>query len=299
METSYKDFGPGPGSGFGPGPDEAAVAAAAARAREAAAGRESDPAVLRACLAAIDLTSLGTGDSERSVAELAGRAARIAIEFPHLPPPASVCVWPCFVDTVGLELGGSRIAITGVAGGFPSSQTFIEVKMLEAAMAVESGADEIDVVIAVGEILENQYDRAAGTIALLREEIGPETILKVIVESGALRTPEKIRAASLVAMASGADFVKTSTGKTDPAATPEAAVAMCAAIKDFHAKTGRQIGFKAAGGIRTAADAALYYTIVEQILGKQWLTPELFRIGASALANNLLTAIEGREINYF
>jgi deoxyribose-phosphate aldolase len=166
-------------------------------------------------------------------------------------------------------------------------------------MAIESGADEIDVVIGVGEMLSGEIDRMGGTLALLREEIGPEAVLKVIVESGALGTPELIRAASLVAMMAGADFVKTSTGKISPAATPEAAVVMCRAIRDFHSKTGRRVGFKAAGGVRTAADASLYYTIVEQILGPGWLSPEGFRIGASSLANELLTAIEGREIKYF
>jgi deoxyribose-phosphate aldolase len=210
-----------------------------------------------------------------------------------------VCVYPSFVDVAGLALGGSRIAITSVAGGFPSSQTFIEVKMLEAAMAVESGADEIDVVISIGEMLDGELDRMAGTLALLREELGDQTVLKVIIESGALRSPQLIREASLLAMLSGADFVKTSTGKIEPAATPEAAVVMCTAIRDFAAKTGRQVGFKAAGGVRTAKDAALYYTIVEEILGAGWLDPALFRIGASGLANNLLSAIEGREIKYF
>ena len=283
---------------FGPAADEAAVAAEVARIRGLAA-QNARAEVWTACLGAIDLTSLGAADSERSVGEFAGRAARFAIDFPHLPPPASVCVWPSMVEAAGLALGASRIAITSVAGGFPSSQTFIEVKMLEAAMAVESGADEIDVVIAVGEMLDGEIDRMGGTLALLREELGPETVLKVIVESGALRSPQNIRTASLVAMMAGADFVKTSTGKIDPAATPEAAVVMCTAIRDYHAQTGRRVGFKAAGGVRTPADAALYYTIVEQTLGAEWLTPELFRIGASALANNLLSAIEGRETVYY
>jgi deoxyribose-phosphate aldolase len=203
------------------------------------------------------------------------------------------------VDVAGLALGGSAISVTSVAGGFPSSQTFIEVKMLEAAMAVESGADEIDVVIAVGEMLEGEFDRMASTLSLLREEVGAETVLKVIVESGALKTPQLIRDASLLAMMAGADFVKTSTGKIDVAATPESVVVMCEAIGDYHRATGRRVGIKIAGGVRTAAEASLYYTIVEDILGPEWLTPDLFRIGASSLANNLLTAIEGREITYF
>ena len=283
---------------FAPAASETEVAAEVARI-EALAARNENPAVWAACLGAIDLTSLGSTDSDRSIAEFAGRAARFAIAFPHLPPPASVCVYPSFVDVVGLALGGSRIAITSVAGGFPSSQTFIEVKMLEAAMAVESGADEIDVVISIGEMLDGEIDRMAGTLALLREEVGPETVLKVIVESGALKTPGLVRDASLVAMLTGADFVKTSTGKIDVAATPAAAVVMCTAIRDYYEKTGRKVGFKAAGGVRTAKDASLYYTIVEEILGEKWLDPCLFRIGASGLANNLLSAIEGRGIKYF
>jgi deoxyribose-phosphate aldolase len=283
---------------YAPAASEAGVAAEVARIK-ALSARNENPAVWTACLGMIDLTSLGATDSDRSIAGFAGRAARFAIDFPHLPPPASVCVWPVFVDVAGLALGGSRIAITSVAGGFPSSQTFIEVKMLEAAMAVESGADEIDVVISIGEMLDGEIDRMAGTLALLRDELGEETVLKVIIESGALKSPRLVRDSSLVAMMAGADFVKTSTGKTEPAATPEAAVVMCTAIRDFYERTGRQVGFKAAGGVRTAADASLYYTIVEETLGPEWLTPALFRIGASGLANNLLTAIEGKEIIYF
>ncbi len=285
-------------SEYAPAASEEEIAAQVARIR-GLAPRNENSGVWAACLGAIDLTSLGSDDSDASITEFAGRAARFAIDFPHLPPPASVCVYPSFVDVAGLALGSSRIAITSVAGGFPSSQTFIEAKMPEAAMAVERGADEIDVVISIGEMLDGEYDRMAGTLATLRQEVGEETVLKVIVESGALKTPQLIRDASLLAMMAGADFVKTSTGKTDVAATPEAAVVMCTAIGDYYERTGRRIGFKAAGGVRTAADASLYYTIVEEILGAEWLCPALFRIGASGLANNLLGAIEGREIKYF
>lgn len=287
-----------PLSEYAPAASEAGIAAQVERIRSLAARNENRRAWAR-CLGAIDLTSLGSTDSDKSITEFAGRAARFGIDFPHLPSVASVCVYPVFVDVAGLALGASRIAITSVAGGFPSSQTFIEVKMLEAAMAVENGADEIDVVISIGEILDGDYDRMAGTLALLREEVGEDTVLKVIIESGALKEPELIRRASLLAMMAGADFVKTSTGKIDVAATPQAAVVMCTAIRDFYERTGRRVGFKAAGGVRTAADASLYYTIVEEILGEEWLCPALFRIGASGLANNLLTAIEGRDIKYF
>jgi deoxyribose-phosphate aldolase len=170
--------------------------------------------------------------------------------------------------------------------------------MLETAMALENGADEVDMVINVGKILDEAYDEAAAEVEVLRGEAEDAT-LKVILETGALGEPHLIRSASLVAMAAGADFIKTSTGKIDKSATPEAAIVMCEAIRDYYAKTGRKVGFKAAGGIRTAEDAALYYTIVKEILGEEWLTTELFRIGASSLANNLLSAIEGEEIKYF
>lgn len=165
-------------------------------------------------------------------------------------------------------------------------------------MAIENGADEVDVVVNVGKILTGAYDEAANEIEVLREESDGAT-LKVILETGALKSPEMIYNASLLAMAAGADFIKTSTGKIDVSATPEAAVVMCKAIKEYHDKTSRKVGFKAAGGVRTAEDAALYYTIVKEILGEEWLTSELFRIGASSAANNILSAIEGKEIKYF
>jgi deoxyribose-phosphate aldolase len=288
-------------SGYAPAANAAEIAAEVARIRATAPSNET-PAVWTLCLSAVDLTSLSVTDTEDSITELAGRVARFGIEFGHLPHPASLCVYPLFVDVAGLALGSSPVAITSVAGGFPSSQTFIEVKMLEAAMAVESGADEIDVVIQVGDMLSGEYDRMASSLQLLRDEVGEEVLLKVIVEAAALGTPQLLRDASLLSMMAGADFIKTSTGKFDAAAgisTPEAAVVMCRAIRDFYEKTGRQVGFKVAGGVRTPEDAALYYTIVEDILGPDWLTPQLFRIGASALANNLLTAIEGKEIQYF
>ena len=229
---------------------------------------------------------------------MARRAAEFEMDYPHLQNVASICVYPPFVETVGLNIDGTPLRITSVAGGFPSSQTFLEVKMLEVAMAIENGADEVDIVVNVGKILTGAYDEAANEIEVLREESDGAT-LKVILETGALKSPEMIYNASLLAMAAGADFIKTSTGKIDVSATPEAAVVMCKAIKEYHDKTGRKVGFKAAGGVRTAEDAALYYTIVKEILGEEWLTTELFRIGASSAANNILSAIEGKEIKYF
>jgi deoxyribose-phosphate aldolase len=280
-----------------PAPTAEDVASIVATVRDAAAANQNTE-VYKFCLSAIDLTTLSCCDSEESVEAMARRAAEFEMDYPHLQNVASICVYPPFVETVGLNIDGTPLRITSVAGGFPSSQTFLEVKMLEVAMAIENGADEVDIVVNVGKILTGAYDEAANEIEVLREESDGAT-LKVILETGALKSPEMIYNASLLAMAAGADFIKTSTGKIDVAATPEAAVVMCRAIKLFHEKTGVKVGFKAAGGVRTPEDAALYYTIVEEILGKEWLTTDLFRIGASSAANNLLSAVVGAEVKHF
>lgn len=264
-----------------------------------AATRNHNTDVYKFCYSAIDLTTLACTDSVTSVTEFAGKAAEFYQKYPHIPNVASICVYPSFVETVGVAVDGTPMRITSVGGGFPAAQTFLEVKALEVAMAVENGADEVDIVLNVGRMLTEEYNEAANEVELIRSEMDADVVLKVIIESGALKTPELIRKASLLSMLAGADFVKTSTGKIDVAATPEAAVVMCQAIRDYHAKTGRKVGFKAAGGVRTAEDAALYYTIVEEILGKEWLTTELFRIGASSAANNILSSIEGSQIKYY
>ena len=278
---------------YAPAMSEAQVAEEVDRIRKAAV-RNHTPEVYKLCYSAVDLTTLSCTDSVESVTEFAGKAVKFYRQFPHLPNVASICIYPPFVETVGVVVDGTDMRITSVAGGFPSSQTFLEVKVLEVAMAVE-----IDSVLNVGKMLEGHYDEVANEVEVIRAEMSPEVVLKVIIESGALKTPDLIRKASLLSMFAGADFVKTSTGKIDVSATPEAAVVMCQAIRDYYRKTGRKVGFKPAGGVRSAEDAALYYTIVEEILGKEWLTPELFRIGASSAANNLLTAIEGREVKFF
>ena len=283
---------------YAPAPSEAQVAEEVAQLKVAAKANENID-VYKFCYSTIDLTTLSCNDSVESVTKFANRTMEFYEAYPEIPNVASICVYPSFVETVGLAVDGSPMRITSVAGGFPASQTFLEVKMLEVAMAVENGADEVDIVLNVGKMLTGEYDEAANEVEVLRKEAGEETVLKVIIESGALKSPDLIRKASLLSMFAGTDFVKTSTGKIDVAATPEAAVVMCHAIKDYYEKTGRKVGFKAAGGVRTAEDAALYYTIVEQTLGKEWLTPELFRIGASSVANNLISAIEGKEIKYF
>ncbi|MBO4994261.1 MAG: deoxyribose-phosphate aldolase [Alistipes sp.] len=282
---------------YAPAPTAESVAAQVASLK-AAAAENGNIDIYKRCLAAVDLTSLSCSDSAESVAALARRAAEFYIDYPDLQNVASVCVYPPFVENVGLAIDGTPMRITSVAGGFPSSQTFLEVKMLEVAMAIENGADEVDIVLNVGEILAGNYDEAANEVEVLREESEGAT-LKVILETGALRSPGLIYNAALLSMAAGADFIKTSTGKIDIGATPEAAVVMCQAIGEYFRKTGRRVGFKAAGGVRTKEDAVLYYTIVKELLGEEWLTPELFRIGASSLANCLLSAIEGHEVKYF
>ena len=254
--------------------------------------------VYKFCLSAIDLTTLSCTDSQESVQDFVRKAVDFYDKYPHIPNVASICVYPSFVETVGLEIDGTPMRITSVAGAFPASQSFIEVKALEVAMAIESGADEIDIVLNPGLMLSGHEAEAASEVELLREE-AKDVVLKVIIESGALKSPELIRRASLVSMFAGADFIKTSTGKIDVAATPEAAFVMCHAIKDYYNLTGRKVGFKAAGGVKTPDDAALYYTIVEEVLGEEWLTTDLFRIGASSAANNLISAIEDKDIKYF
>lgn len=283
---------------YAPAPTAAEVDAEVARIR-AIAGRNHNAEVYKFCYSAIDLTTLSCNDSVQSVTEFARKAAEFNLQYPHIPNVASICIYPSFVETVGLAVDGTPLRITSVGGGFPAAQTFLEVKALEVAMAVENGADEVDIVLNVGRMLTGEWDEAANEVEAIRAELDSDVVLKVIIESGALRTPELIRRASLLSMLAGADFVKTSTGKIDVAATPEAAVVMCRAIHDYYEATGRRVGFKAAGGVRTAEDAALYYTIVEETLGREWLTTDLFRIGASSAANNILSSIEGREVKYY
>lgn len=283
---------------FGDGPSAAEVEDLLAEIRLRV--RENlNEAVFRRCFGCIDLTSLDSTDSHDRIERFVGRAVDFPNRYPGIPNVASVCVYPAFVETAGVAIGDSKMAITSVAGGFPSSQTYLEVKMLETSMAVENGADEIDIVISIGELLSGEYDLMGGEIEALRDEVGDEIVLKVILETGVLGKFSLIHRAAVIAMLAGADFIKTSTGKTPVAATPEAAVVMCLAIREFARQTGRKAGFKAAGGISTPEDAVLYYTIVEHILGPEWLGPERFRIGASSLAGNLLSAITGKQEHYF
>lgn len=254
--------------------------------------------MLELAFSCIDLTTLNSTDTVSHVRAFTERVNDFQNDYPNLPNVAAICVYPNMVRTVNESLNDENVNIAAVAGGFPGSMSFIEVKVKEARMAVNYGADEIDIVLPLWAFLDGDDMICHEEIITIKEAIG-EAHLKVILETGALATPERIRQASFLAMESGADFIKTSTGKMNPAATPEAAVEMCLAIRDYHRKTGRKVGFKPAGGISTSEDAILYLTIVQEILGQEWMMPSLFRIGASRLANNLLSNLLNEEIKYF
>lgn len=272
---------------FGSGPSNEAVAKYVADAVRAAKENETAE-VYEKCLACLDVTWLGAAYSDDMIAQNVKRVSETCARNPKLSAVASVCVYPNFVDTAGIAAGDSNLRICSVAGGFPDAQTFLEVKMLEAAMAIENGADEIDIVMNPGLVLAGKYEEAASEIEIIRGEIGEDVTMKVIIESGVLADTAVIRDASLLAMMAGADFVKSSTGKNATGITPEAAVVMCCAIRDYTAVTGRRVGFKASGGVSGLSDAALIYTIVGTILGHEWLDPSLFRIGSSSLFEKLL-----------
>ena len=246
----------------------------------------------------IDLTTLNSTDSDESVMHFTEKVNLFDTEYPDLKNVAAICVYPNFAEVVKdtLEVDGVKIAC--VSAGFPSSQTFIEVKIAETAMAIMEGADEIDIVISIGKFLSGDYETMCEEIQELKD-VCKENHLKVILETGELKSASNIKKASIQSMYAGADFIKTSTGKQQPAATVEAAYVMCQAIKEYHEHTGRKIGFKPAGGINTVNDALAYYTIVKEVLGKEWLTNELFRLGTSRLANLLLSEIKGEEIKFF
>ena len=246
----------------------------------------------------IDLTTLKCTDSEQSVMKFTEKVNEFDDKYPDLDNVAAICVYPNMAEIVNDTLEADHVNISCVSGGFPSSQTFTEVKVAETAMALHAGADEIDIVIPVGKFLEGDYEGMCDEIEELKEVCGDKH-LKVILETGALKTASNIKKASILSMYSGADFIKTSTGKENPAATPEAAYVMCNAIKEYHRETGRKIGFKPAGGINTVKDALTYYTIVKEVLGKEWLNNQLFRLGTSRLANLLLSDILGQETKFF
>ena len=262
--------------------------------------------VLKECFSIMDLTTLSPKDTPSSVRKLVEKVNSFAVDYPNYPLPASVCVYPNFASVVRETRKDPRVHVTTVAGCFPSSQSFLEVKLHEIEMAVREGADEIDIVLALNSFLEGDYDAAGKEILASREcidkvaaELGRPVVLKVILETGLLVTPERIADASFLAMENGADFIKTSTGKVEVNATPMAAYVMCQCIKKFFEQTGRKVGFKAAGGISSAMDAVCYYSIVSTLLGKEWLDKSLFRFGVSRLANQLVSAVEQKTVTYF
>lgn len=257
-----------------------------------------NPEVYKFLFNCIDLTTLRSVDSPSSVAAFVERVNDFDNEHPEMPNVAAVCVYPNFAQIARTVLEVSDVDIACVAGCFPSSQSFIEVKVAEVALAVEGGADEIDIVLNLGNFLDGDYEEVCDEISELKHSCR-DARLKVILEAGALKTAENIRNASILSMYSGADFIKTSTGKEYPGADLQATYVMCQCIKEYFEKTGRMVGFKPAGGVRSAKDAVSYYCIVKEVLGEQWLTNEYFRIGASGLANNLLTEIWGTETKYF
>lgn len=266
----------------------------------------TSPEVLKNCMALMDLTTLHTEDSHESVKKLVGKVNSFMNDYPEYPLPASICVFPNLASVVRENLATSDVHVTAVAGCFPTSQSFIEVKVKECEMAVEAGADEIDIVLALNAFMSGDEETARKEIRTIRAAVdeaaakaGRKVTLKVILETGLLVTPENIANASFLAMEEGADFIKTSTGKVSVNATPMAAYIMCESIKAFHEKTGRKVGFKAAGGISTSKDAVCYHSIVKTILGNDWINKELFRFGVSRLANSLMSSIEQKTVVYF
>ena len=260
--------------------------------------KEPDKHLLMNILNSIDLTSLNTTDNRSQILHFTGKVNSFSGRYSNIPNVAAICVFPNFVSIVKEKLTARNVKIAAVAGSFPTSQTFRMIKIVESRMAVDSGADEIDIVIPVGAFLSNDFVTVAEEIREIKQAVGDKT-LKVIVESGLMTDYEQIFKASMIAMDAGADFIKTSTGKTAVSATPEAAFVMCRAITDFYSETGIKVGFKAAGGIVSTKDAITYWNIASHCLGEEWMNNSLFRIGASRLANNILTDISGSCIQHF
>ncbi len=254
--------------------------------------------VWKQCLSQIDLTTLSGDDTDVKVRRMAECVNNFVAQYPGLPNVASICVYPAMVPVVKEFLRSEGVGITSVAGGFPASQTFLEVKVAEVALAVAEGATEIDIVLSQGKFLEGKYEECFEEIREQKSS-ARNAHLKVILETGALKTAENIAKASVLAMAAGADFIKTSTGKISVSATPEASYVMCKMIREWHEKTGEIVGFKPAGGVSTTDEAVAHYTIVKEVLGKEWLTNTRFRFGASRLANNILSSIKGEDVKYF
>ncbi len=264
------------------------------------------PDVLKKCFSLMDLTTLKSNDTVASVSKLVDKVSRLQTEYPSYPLPASVCVYPNFAPVVRERRCSPELHVTTVASCFPSAQSFLEVKVRECELAVRAGADEVDIVLALNAFLAGDYAAASNEIVQMKQAIdaeaarqGRRVVLKVILETGLLASTENIARASFLAMEAGADFIKTSTGKVEVNATPEAAWVMCECIKAFYAKTGRKVGFKAAGGISNDRDARLYYGIGAAVLGEDWVEKDHFRFGVSRLGNSLMSAIEQKEVKFF
>lgn len=253
---------------------------------------------LKLLFSLIDLTSLGSEDNANKIKLMTTKVNELNKNFPKMPNVAAICVYPSMVEYVKSTLAIKNIGIASVGGGFPSSQTFLNIKVDECKQAIDAGATEIDIVLSIGRFFEGDYDYCFKEIKNIKAAIG-HNHLKVILESGALKSHQQIWEASILAMEAGADFIKTSTGKQNPAATTDAMYVMTKAIKAFYDKTGKKIGIKPAGGIVTTEDALNYYSIVKENLGNDWLISDLFRLGASRLANNLLSEITHGEVAYF
>lgn len=249
-------------------------------------------------LGSVELTTLKTTDSETSVMAFTEKVNQFEEAYPTLPHVATICVYPRFAKTVSETLEVEGVEVACVSGSFPSSQSLIEVKTIETQLAIKDGATEIDIVLPVGSMLEGDYETVVDEIQQQKEACG-EHDMKVILETGCLKTAKNIKIASILSMYAGADYIKTSTGKLEPAATPEAAYVMCQAIKEYYNETGIQIGFKPAGGLNSVMDALIMYTIVKEVLGEKWLTNHWFRMGTSRLANLLLSEVVGEEVKFF
>lgn len=249
-----------------------------------------DRETLKKIFSCIDLTTLKPTDNEDTVLAFVEKVNKMEDKYPDIPSVASICVYPCFASIVSRSLEVESVKTCCVSGGFPSSQTFFEVKIAETSLAIHDGADEIDIVQNAGRILNEDYETLANETDELKAVCADKT-LKVILETGALESLDNVKKAALIAMYSGADFIKTSTGKEVPGADPESFCVMCKTVREYADETGRYVGVKAAGGISTVQDALLYWTIAKIILGKDWLNNTRFRIGASRLADKLLDEI--------
>ena len=256
------------------------------------------PEVKKFLMGSVELTTLKTTDSDTSVMAFTEKVNQFEEAYPTLPHVATICVYPRFAKIVSETLEVEGVEVACVSGSFPSSQALIEVKTIETSLAVKDGATEIDMVLSVGAFLEGDYETVCDEIQQMKEACGDKK-MKVILETGCLQTAANIKAASILAMYSGADYIKTSTGKEKISATPEAAYVMCQAIKEYFDETGIQIGFKPAGGLNSVMDALIYYTIVKEVLGEKWLTNQWFRMGTSRLANLLLSEVVGEEVKFF